>query len=190
MTRRWRSMTRQVSEAHVFCRGERWRCRADTPDSGQRLVVASVVRHQSDGHPLDVYERAPVRAAVLARKDARLHVPARVVPLVRRMGPRLPPMSVRRREHQCLEHGVRDRHCAGWGRRRIPDRLCPGHARAAESQGARVCRGKDEIEKEKEYMSTRGPWDRRASLKSTNYCYYITWVCASQRQGRIHSLGI
>lgn len=101
--------------------------------SGQCLIIKRFLRHQSRHSPLAIYERTAVRPAVLARKDPRLHVPARMVPVVRRVGSRVSQVSLRRRQYQRLEHGLWHGDCARLG----PDCLhCALRARVRGRSGA------------------------------------------------------
>lgn len=102
--------------------------------SGQCLIIERFLRHQSRHSPLAVDEWPAVRDPVLARKDARLHVPARMVPVVRRVGSRVPQVSLRRRQYQRLEHGLWHGDCAGLG----PD--CSHCALRARVRGSERCR--------------------------------------------------
>ncbi len=89
--------------------------------SRRRRILARGLRHQGHGGAVDLHERPAVRPAVLAREDARLHLPARLVPLVRRVAARVPAVSLRRGQRQRLEHGVRHGHRPGVGRGRLRD---------------------------------------------------------------------
>lgn len=102
--------------------------------SGQCLIIKRFLRHQSRHSPLAIYERTAVRPAVLARKDPRLHVPARMVPVVRRVGSRVSQVSLRRRQYQRLEHGLWHGDCARLG----PD--CLHCALRARVRGSERCR--------------------------------------------------
>ncbi len=81
--------------------------------SRRTLLHTLLLRHESQSPTLDLHKRSAPRPTVLAREDTGVHIPARLVPMVRGVAIGVSTLSVWRSEHQCVEYGLCDGHCAG-----------------------------------------------------------------------------
>lgn len=105
------------------------------------IILSLLIRHQSHCDPMDMHEWSTTGSTILARKDARIHIPARLVSVVHRVGAGLSPVPVRRSQHQRMEYSLRDGHSAG--RRRDSVRGASAHwqrqRRTREDEADRTC---------------------------------------------------